>query len=530
MSLKKRIDAYIMGKGKAAREHDARAKFLTLPESGYTPKDTDPFFVRSRAILGSDETYLKFKNNFTRPNDAIELITDIWRALAKVWTAKDQLHIYTVRDVKEAPVFDFFDWWQNHGFEIYKVEPNSVVIVYADGEIVEPIHIPTNAISLISETKAQGAAGNIIYEIAYKNADDTTTYMANIEGVGVHQIYDKNLELVEELVPFWPDSLPVFRISNRDYDKAKSVKTNILGIAYPQIENYLIDYTLRRINVLYSMANVVERVHMLDGCNFNDGQVKCDGGYLKTISGGYAVNRETKQIENCPSCNANIEVGKVINVPYRAFIETKQPTSTIKFVAPDVSGLQFADEYLKNTRQGIYASCTGKDFAQANTKSFNSELSIKNAVESQESVLHELQTDLQWPFYDFMNIVGQLTYGPDNFVSYVNLGSEFLLQSKEALLLMRKESEEQGITDALGINDQLAEISYPGNPAMQNRAKAIILLNNLVGIEKSRIFVAQFELFSVALAATDWTPREMVIKMLDYKPRPLGQENDKKDD
>lgn len=197
--------------------------------------------------------------------------------------------------------------------------------------------------------------------------------------------------------------------------------------------------------------------------------------------------------------------------------------SAIKFITPDTTALKFTRDDEIAVRQSIFSAATGKDQNVNSNKNFNSELSIVYATEAQQDALKEIAKDLKAGMVRCAEIIGEIVFG-DNFDrAHVNIGTNFLLHSKEQMIEIKKSTDELGISTALGIDDQLIELSSDGNEQEKRRAKVIILVSKILKADTEEA-VTRFEL-NTPIRALNRSVSEIVKLIIEAHEARRAKEN-----
>ena len=230
------------------------------------------------------------------------------------------------------------------------------------------------------------------------------------------------------------------------------------------------------------------------GCTYETAGARCAEGYLVSPSNNLSlIDVSTQARKRCPSCNTLPSMGGVIDIPYKTIgDQTNQPWA-LRFVVPDTKALEYTGQDLKTWAHELYAAATGKDKNINSNKNFNSELSILYATEGQQDVLRKIKEDIEPNVRRSAEILSELFLGDSAQGVVVDLGQDFILASKAELLNMKKLTDELGLSAALDIDGQLAQISSGGNEAEIKRTKVILSLVYILH-EDANEAVARFEL------------------------------------
>jgi hypothetical protein len=497
-----------------ASEYKDYISFLSEsnPDAGYWNLE----MIRYKNMINSKSSYERFKTHFQSPNVATDLISRIWVENGKVFQASDRNINFITKTTKKIP-FDVLEWWRSEGWKLYRLDPNAAGIVFSDGEKFEVISIPSKSIIYLTEK-----------ELLYWDTKKEFITKLSIESGAVYQILDNDFVVIENRPPFFSDVLPVFRVSARIVESRGGIRSNILETKYPEISDLLYSTVLHKMNEGYLHANIITRTRNVDGCRYKDAQMgySCEGGYLVNDKGENIIN-EKYALTPCPACNSSIEIGGVIGVPLSRIQEREY--KPISFEAPDTTAFELSETVLANREKYIFGTATGKDQNTDTTKrAINSDLAIQFAGEGQKGVLAEIKKDLEPCIIDMCDIIG--SYISDYQNAIVNLGEKFILFTLAELLEIKKTTDELGLSDAIRIDDQIAETMANGVESEKKRTRVIMSLNNLIGKENAQKTLHWYEFIKMkigALAMDETTILKDLIKFYqnDLKKYIFDQSN-----
>ena len=492
--------------------YEDKIKFLSVPDVERVPMDSDYYFNQWSERINNDASFNRLKSNYTNPNAATSLLTEIWVENTKVWHANDQTSMIVEKNASDTKIdFDILDWWMLEGWELYQNSPNSVGVAFVrQDRTIGIIGVEFQHIDFI-HTNDNGD----ISELGYK-AKNKLYYFAENE----YTIYDLDKDgkiiATNEQVPYWQGLPPVFAISSRVISSSNPTKTNILRDIYPAIGDYLYNTLLSKMNTSFAYANIIERVRNADGCHWEHKGLRCEGGYMVSVDGGENITSQRGSDIPCPKCNSAINIGGVVEIPIRALMDSKEPTSAIKFITPDVSALKFTSEDMTQTRVRLFASGTGKGKNQSaeSNNNFNSELSIIYAGESQRDQLREIKKDLERNVERSASIVGSLMLGNNLDFVRISLGDNFLLYSREQLIALKTQADALGLSDVMQLDEQIIEASANGDENLKRRSKVILMLNNIIGIDNTKVALATYELENGSIIGSNKTVKQIVTQII----------------
>lgn len=509
MTIQKKIDAFCQKKNEIDK-YETSIAFLTETKPLLTYPTTAHYPRVWESRLGNSDSYERFKNFWTAPNEGHDLVSQIWDENGKAFAAKDAnvLFIAKNNESKETPTLNLMSWWANEGYKLYQTQPNSFALLNFEDEKWTIQHIPTKSVMYFEDDR-EGVAIELIYKIS-----DTQYVRLASDVYEILNIVNGKVGMIEPQTPpisglnFWHISSNFSTLENR-------IRTNVMKNSYEQVADFMYDSVLCKINESYLHANVIERAVSSLGCSYQTIDYQCQAGYLVSIKDAESfATTETGAKAECPECRKHIAPGTEIKVPIQQhFQHSDSLKDSIKFVSPDPATVMASLEIHAANKRAIFAGATGKGMETDVNKNFNSELSILYAAESQIAVLKSIQKDIAQSFYISAQAVAR-AFGFEKAI--LILGDNFMLFSVDQLLARKAVTDTNGLTQALRIDEQLLESHAKGNDSELRRGRIIMQLNYILGFDATRRAVTMYEIEKQPISSSTKFETEQIKEILTF--------------
>lgn len=460
-----------------AINHDERIAFHSINSLSSRGKADFIFLDWVKSILPKDKFKI-FATLFKKPIDTIELTSEIYQALSKVFQSQDATIEYYFTDENYLSDFDSFntygiEFWQNYGLSKMKSNISSIMVVdlpqEQKGERPEPyLHF----VSLNDVLNVDiDDCGNITWLIV-KKSEDVYCYYDEYS----YKLFEvKDGELLNEIsdsphdLGYCPAS---FFWSEKLEDSEPFVKKSPISDYLTKLDWLLFFSISKRFSDLYSPYTIYWGY--TQDCDYQTDETYCDSGFLMDRDGRY-LYREN-ELYQCPKCSNKIAgVGTYIDVP-PPNDDTPAMAPPVGKIDVDVNSLNYNVEEVNRIAESIYQGVTGNSLESINDKAVN-EKQIASLFEARKQVLLSLKKNFEIAQKWVTDTVCNLRYGSYYLGCHVDYGQEFYLFNSSELLNMyldAKESKADTIVLDM-LHNKYINTSFKGNP--NKRAKANIIAN-----------------------------------------------------
>ena len=475
-----------------ARLHQMRIKFHTVKRvtafnSPYISIPLTQFLAMVENILPHDK-FVLFKALFRYPIKTNEVTETCFDKLSRIFDGRNAVFNYqfvnsSYRDDWERYRLEKLnepEVWQTKGWEFFKSEINSVLIVDVEreqrGEWPEPYFywLPIDDV------------------LTYK-ADPTTGQMDYI----VFRRRDKIVVLDDERYRVWDDkrhtgqlegSPEVDNEHDLGYCPARFFWNEPISIDDPDVKASPLSKELESLD-WYEFFHISKRQLDLMGaypilsgyeqsCDFTNAENGdyCDGGFLRDKEGRYKLDM-AGLLMRCPKCGNKriVGAGSFVEIPVPNE-EQNQPDlrNPVQMLMVDRNALDYNVEEQKRLREEIITAVVGQDEIVTNRDAFN-EQQVRANFESVTTVLNRIKKGFEAAQTWVDETVGRLRYGRYFLYARVNYGTEFYLYSPDELRERYKAAKEAGASEAEldMMQNQIIETEFRNDPIQLQRAKIL---------------------------------------------------------
>ena len=200
-----------------------------------------------------------------------------------------------------------------------------------------------------------------------------------------------------------------------------------------------------------------------DGCY-------CDGGFLKNRQGFYLLD-DAGELLACPKC------GKKRIIGAGSFVEVPVPTgeqpdlrNPVSMLSVDRNSLDFNVSELERLRTEIITSVVGQNEEITQREAFN-EQQVRANFESQSTILNRIKKGFELAQEWVDKTICLLRYGEDFISVRINYGTEFFLTSPEELREKYRKAKDAGMSESEldALHQQIIEAEYRNDPTQVQR-------------------------------------------------------------
>lgn len=475
-----------------AKLHQMRIKFHTVKRittfnSPYISIPLTQFLAMVENILPHDK-YKVFQALFRYPVKTNELTEVCFDKLSRIFDGRNPVFNYQFINSEQRNDWEDYrlnrlgepEIWQTKGWEFFKSEINSVLIVDVPreqtSELPEPYFywLPINDVITF---EANPTSGQMDY-IVFRRRDeivvlDDGSYRVWEDKKHTGQIVgEPKMEAAHDLgyCParfFWNEP-----INLEDPD----VKASPLSKELESLDWHLFYQISKRQLDLFGAYPILSGYEQrCDWSNAENGDY-CDGGFIRDKQGHYRLDM-AGLLMRCPKCGNKriVGAGSFVEIPVPN-AEENQPDlrNPVQMLTVDRNALDYNVEELKRQREEIITAVVGQDEIVTNRDAFN-EQQVRANFESVTTVLTRVKKGFEAAQQWVDETCCRLRYGSYFLNAKINYGTEFYLYSPEELRERYKAAKEAGMSEAEldMMQNQIIQTEYRNDP-MQLRRMLIL--------------------------------------------------------
>ena len=475
-----------------ARLHQMRIKFHTVKRvttfnSPYISIPLTQFLAMVENILPHDK-FVLFKALFRYPIKTNEVTETCFDKLSRIFDGRNAVYNYQFinsdyRDDWERYRLEKLDEpkvWQTKGWEFFKSEINSVLVVDVEreqnGTWPEP-YFYWLPIDDVITYKADPTTGQMDY-IVFRRKDklvvmDDERYRVWDDKRRTGQLVgDPELETEHDLgyCParfFWDEP-----ISIDDPDVKASPLSKVLE-SLDWFEFFHI--SKRQLDLMGAYPILSGYEQRCDFSNAENGDY-CDGGFLRDKQGRYRLDM-AGLLMRCPKCGNKriVGAGSFIEIPVPNEQEGQPDLKNpVQMLTVDRNALDYNVEEQKRLREEIITSVVGQDEIVTNRDAFN-EQQVRANFESVTTVLNRVKKGFEAAQTWVDETICRMRYGRYFISANVNYGTEFYLYSPDELRERYKAAKDAGAseTELDMMQNQIIETEFRNDPIQLQRMKIL---------------------------------------------------------
>lgn len=478
-----------------AIQHQQRIKFHAQVNVAtfYSQQLTD-FIQWVGTLIPSDKLRI-FKSLFRFPVKTNQVTGICFDKLSRVFDGRNPAFNYQFLNSEQRDDWEYYRQnvlneptvWQTKGWEYFKTEINSVLIV----------DLPTNPDQSDKYAQPYFYWLTIDNVISYK-ADPDTGVMDFIifkQGKDKIAVFDKEtfqvfaydsskLEVGEMLVDtphelgycparfFWNEPL---KLSDPD------IKSHPLTKELESLDWFLFFHISKRHLDLYAPYPIYSGYEQDCGYQSDKGDT-CDGGFLMSSSGVFNVGIDGK-LQACPKCGDKriAGVGSFVEVPIPKpdgqngySPDLRNP---VQILTIDSASLQYNVDEVARLKNEIITSTVGTDNENMSSEAMN-EKQVSGNFESQSTILNRVKKGFESAQQFVDETVCKLRYGNSFVSAKINLGTEFYVEDPMLLRTRYQAAKNSGASESEldAMQRQIMETEYRHNPTELQR---MIILSEL---------------------------------------------------
>lgn len=463
--------------------HQNRIKFhaQTRVKADVTQPLTD--FLNMVQNLIPQDKFKVFKTLFRYPVRTNEVTNICFDKLSRIFDGRNPAFNYQFMNSEQRDDWEWYrqevlkepDIWATKGWEFFKTEINSVLVVDMPSE-----QDPTDAyprpyfywlpIASVIDYSVNYVTGLMDF-IIFRGKDDKITVIDDES----YRVFSAEGNVIKELIIDHPHDL--------GYCPAKFFWNESLNLEEPDIKQSPITKELEALD--WFLFYHISKKHLdlygsypiysgyEQSCDFNNSENGdyCEGGFIRNKVGQYKLD-QAGLLMKCPKCGEKRinGAGSFVEIPIPDGDKQPDLRNPVQMLTVDRGSLDYNVEEETRLRQNIITAIVGQNEEVTQREAFN-EQQVKAAFESQNTVLNRVKRGFEAAQQFVDETICRLRYG-DLFISAkINLGTEFYLldstQLRERYTMARNSGASEGELDAL--QNQIIETEYRTNPTQLQR-------------------------------------------------------------
>lgn len=468
--------------------HQGRIKFHTVKRvttfnSPYISLPLTQFLSMVENILPHDK-FVLFKALFRYPVKTNEITDVCFDKLSRIFDGRNPAFNYQFANSEQREDWERYRQevlhepviWQTKGWEFFKSEINSVLIVDVPRE--QKTDRPQPYFYWLP-----------VCDIITYKADPTTGQMDFI----VFRRKDEIVVLDDERYRVWRDEKKTGNIEGEPivdaphdlgYCPARFFWNVPISLEDPDVKESPLSKVLESLDwfVFFHISkrqlDLMGAYPILSGyeqsCDFTNAENGdyCDGGFLKDAQGHYRLDH-AGLLMRCPKCGNKriIGAGSFVEIPVPNE-EEHQPDlrNPVQLLKVDRDSLDYNVDEQKRLREEIITAVVGQDEIVTDRDAFN-EQQVRANFESVTTILNLVKKGFEAAQQWVDETICRLMYGSYFISANINYGTEFYLYSSDELRTRYKTAKEAGAPESEldMMQNQILETEYRNNPTQLRR-------------------------------------------------------------
>lgn len=470
--------------------HQNRIKFHA--QTRITPYISQPltdFLTWVEGLIPADKARI-FKQLFRYPVKTNEVTNICFDKLSRVFDGRNPAFNYQFYNTEQRDDWEYYrqdilkepNIWQNIGWEFFKTEINSVLIVdlpeLQTSEYPEPYFywLPIDRVITYEVNPVTGIMDWIIFrqdgdKIAVFDDNSFRTFRMLPGGQ------------LGELISEAPHDL--------GYCPARFFWNEPLNLQEPDIKNHPLSKELSALD-WFLFFHVSK--HHLDlygsypiysgyerSCDYNNSENgdECHGGFIKDLNGGYRLDAAGALLK-CPKCGDHRinGAGTFVEIPapdeQGGIPDMRNP---VQMLSVDATSLTYNVEEESRLKTEIITAVVGLDNGVVADQALN-EMQVGATFENQSTILNRIKKGFEEAQNFVDETVCRLRYGTAFISAKINLGTEFYVMTPKILRDQYRIAKEAGASEAEldALQNQIIETEYRHNPTQLQR---MLILSDL---------------------------------------------------
>ena len=489
-----------------AKLHQMRIKFHTVKRvtsfnAPYISLPLTQFLAMVENILPHDK-FVLFKALFRYPVKTNEITEVCFDKLSRIFDGRNPAFNYQFANSAQRDDWENYrmnnlhepDVWSTKGWEFFKSEINSVLIVDVPREQRTPLPEPYFYWLPIDDV------------ITYK-ADPTTGQMKYI----VFRREDEIVVLDDETYRVWDDKKHTGTIigmpkveapHDLGYCPARFFWNEPISLDEPDVKASPLSAELESLDwfeffhISKRQLDLMGAYPILSGyeqaCDYSNAENGdyCDGGFLKDKQGHYRLDMAGLLLR-CPKCGNKriIGAGSFVEIPVPDE-QNNQPDlrNPVQLLQVDREALDYNVDEQKRLREEIITAVVGQDEIVTDRDAFN-EQQVRANFESVTTVLRRVKKGFEAAQQWVDETICRLRYGKYFISARIDYGTEFYLYSPDELREQYKAAKEAGASESEldMMQNRIIETQYRNDPIQLRRMQLLAELEPLRHLSRQEV-------------------------------------------
>ena len=427
------------------------------------------------------DKYKTFEGLFRFPVPTNELTAICFDKLSRIFEGRDPVFMYNFTNSEFADDWEWYrkerlhepDVWKTKGWDFFKTEINSVLIVDLPAEQQAGDRYPQpyfywlpirDVVAFDAEPNGQ------MCWIAFRQDDDKLAVFDD----EYYRIFD-----------YKSGALGTLLVENRHdigYCPARFFWTEPMALEYPDVKMSPITKVLGALDWWLFFHISKQHLDMYgsypiytgyeQNCDYHNDETGdyCNGGYLYNVQGEQKLDLAGLPLK-CPKCGDKriIGAGSFIEIPVP---QTDQPDlrNPVSIVSVDSASLKYNVDEEERLKNDIITTVVGTN-EEITTRDALNEQQIRANFESQSTILNRVKTGFEQAQQWVDSTVCRARYGNSFISAGISYGTEFYLQTADELRNRYKAAKENGASESEldALYSKVIETEYRNNPAMRQR-------------------------------------------------------------
>lgn len=462
-----------------ARLHQNRIRFhaQTHMEACLCQPTSD--FLNFVQNLIPHDKFKIFKTLFRYPLKTNEVTSICFDKLSRVFDGRNPAYDYQFTTSEQR---DDWEWyrthilkepqvWQTKGWENFKTEINSILIVDLPSEQTSEKPEPYFYWLPIDDALDWECHDMKMDYVVFRQRHDRIAVIDDAS----YRIYtaDKSGN-IGSLIMEHPHKLgfcPARFFWNEPLNmREPDIKASVLSKELEALDWFLFYHISKRHLDMYGSYPIYSGYEQ--ACDFSNAENGdyCDGGFLKDKQGFYKLDR-AGLLMRCPKCGDKriAGVGSFVEIPIP---NDNQPDlrNPVQMLSVDRSSLDYNVEEEERLKNNIITAVVGTN-EEITTRDALNEQQIRANFESQSTILNRVKKG----FEEAQKFVDEtcclLRYGDDYISATINYGTDFFMLDATELRERYKVAKESGASESEldALQSQIIETEYRTNPSQRQR-------------------------------------------------------------
>ena len=471
-----------------AKLHQLRIKFHTVKRvttfgSPYVSIPLTQWLSMVENILPHDK-FVLFKALFRYPVKTNEITDVCFDKLSRIFDGRNPAFNYQFANSEQRNDWENYrqtklnepEVWQTKGWEFFKTEINSVLVVDVPKEQTSELPEPYFywlPIDDVITYKANPTTGQMDF-IVFRRRDRIVVLDDGFYRVWKDEKHTGQIDGMPEIeVPhdlgycparfFWNEPL-----SLEDPD----VKASPLSAVLESLDWFEFFHISKRQLDLFGAYPILSGYEQ--SCDFTNAENGdyCDGGFLRDKQGHYKLDM-SGLLMRCPKCGNKriIGAGSFVEIPVPN-AEAGQPDlkNPVQMLTVDRAALDYNVDEEKRLRDEIITAVVGQDEIVTDRDAFN-EQQVRANFESVTTVLNRIKKGFEAAQQWVDETICRLRYGRYFLSAKINYGTEFYLYSPDELRNRYKAAKEAGASESEldMLQNRIVETEYRNDPTQMRR-------------------------------------------------------------